>query len=85
MRAVTGRPIRFVGLGEKMDAMEEFHAERVAGRILGMGDIVSLVEKAQEQFDEEKAKKLHRKIKKNQFDFNDFRDQIGQIKKIQLK
>ena len=65
-----------------MDALDVFHPDRMADRILGMGDVVSLVERAQEQFDEEKAKKLQRKIKKNQFDFNDFRDQIGQIKKM---
>ena len=65
-----------------MDALDVFHPDRMADRILGMGDVVSLVERAQEQFDEEEAKKLHRKIKKNKFDFNDFKDQIAQIKKM---
>ena len=82
IKSVVNKPIKFIGTGEKMDALDIFHPNRMADRILGMGDVVSLVERAQEQFDEEKAKKLHRKIKKNQFDFNDFRDQIGQIKKM---
>ena len=82
MRAITGKPIKFIGVSEKLDGLETFHPERAAGRILDMGDVVSLVERAQEQFDEEEAKKLHRKIKKNKFDFNDFRDQINQIKKM---
>ena len=82
IKSVVNKPIKFIGTGEKMDALDIFHPDRMADRILGMGDVVSLVERAQEQFDEEKAKKLHRKIKKNQFDFNDFRDQIGQIKKM---
>ena len=82
IKSVVNKPIKFIGTGEKMDALDVFHPDRMADRILGMGDVVSLVERAQEQFDEEKAKKLHRKIKKNQFDFNDFRDQIGQIKKM---
>ena len=82
IKSVVDKPIKFIGTGEKMDALDIFHPDRMADRILGMGDVVSLVERAQEQFDEEKAKKLQRKIKKNQFDFNDFRDQIGQIKKM---
>lgn len=82
IKSVVNKPIKFIGTGEKMDALDIFHPDRMADRILGMGDVVSLVERAQEQYDEEKAKKLHRKIKKNQFDFNDFRDQIGQIKKM---
>ena len=82
IKSVVNKPIKFIGTGEKMDALDVFHPNRMADRILGMGDVVSLVERAQEQFDEESAKKLHKKIKKNQFDFNDFRDQIGQIKKM---
>ena len=82
IKTVVNKPIKFIGTGEKMDAIDIFHPDRMADRILGMGDVVSLVERAQEQFDEESAKKLHKKIKKNQFDFNDFRDQIGQIKKM---
>ena len=82
IKSVVDKPIKFIGTGEKMDALDIFHPDRMADRILGMGDVVSLVERAQEQFDEEEAKKLHRKIKKNKFDFNDFRDQIGQIKKM---
>ena len=82
IKSVVNKPIKFIGTGEKMDALDIFHPDRMADRILGMGDVVSLVERAQEQYNEEKAKKLHRKIKKNQFDFNDFRDQIGQIKKM---
>jgi signal recognition particle subunit SRP54 len=82
IKSVVNKPIKFVGLGEKMDAIDIFYPERMADRILGMGDIVSLVEKAQEQFDEEEAQKLQRKIAKNQFDFNDFLAQIKQIKKM---
>lgn len=82
IRTVVDKPIMFVGTGEKMEALDVFHPERMADRILGMGDIVSLVEKAQEQFDEEEAKKLQKKIQKNQFDFNDFLSQIHQIKKM---
>ena len=82
VKAVTGKPIKFCGIGEKMGDLEPFHPERMADRILGMGDIVSLVERAQEQFDEEEAKKLQKKIAKNQFDFNDFLGQIHQIKKM---
>lgn len=82
IRTVVSKPIKFVGTGEKLEALDVFHPERMADRILGMGDIVSLVEKAQEQFDEEEAKKLQRKIAKNQFNFNDFLSQIKQIKKM---
>jgi signal recognition particle subunit SRP54 len=82
IRTVVNKPIKFVGIGEKMDALDVFHPSRMADRILGMGDIVSLVEKAQEQFNEEEAKKLQRKIAKDQFNFNDFLGQIKQIKKM---
>ena len=82
IRTVVNKPIKFVGTGEKMEALDVFHPERMADRILGMGDIVSLVERAQEQYDEEAAKKLQKKIQKNQFDFNDFLAQIQQIKKM---
>jgi len=82
IRSVVNKPIKFVGMGEKMDALDVFHPERMADRILGMGDIVSLVEKAQEQYDEEEARKLQKKIAKNKFDFNDFLSQINQIKKM---
>ena len=82
IRAEVAKPIKFVGTGEKMDALDVFYPERMASRILGMGDVVSLVERAQEQFDEEQAKKLEKRIKKDQFDFNDFLEQIGQIKKM---
>lgn len=82
IRTVVNKPIKFVGTGEKMDAIDVFHPERMADRILGMGDIVSLVERAQEQYDEEEAKRLQKKIAKNQFDFNDFMSQIQQIKKM---
>ncbi len=82
IKSIVDKPIKFVGMGEKMDALDVFHPNRMAERILGMGDVVSLVERAQEQFDEEKARKLQKKIAKNQFDFNDFVEQIGQIKKM---
>mgnify|MGYP003316286247 CR=1 FL=1 len=82
IRTVVDKPIKFVGTGEKLDALDIFHPERMADRILGMGDIVSLVEKAQEQYDEQEAKRLQKKIQKNQFDFNDFMSQIAQIKKM---
>ena len=82
IRAVVEKPIKFVGTGEKLDALDVFHPNRMADRILGMGDIVSLVEKAQEQFDEEEAKRLQKKLAKNTFDFNDFLKQIAQIKKM---
>ncbi|MDT8413039.1 MAG: signal recognition particle protein [Vicingaceae bacterium] len=82
IRSVVDKPIKFVGTGEKMDALDVFYPSRMADRILGMGDVVSLVERAQEQYDEKKARELQKKIAKNQFDFNDFMDQIGQIKKM---
>lgn len=82
IRTVVTKPIKFVGTGEKMEAIDVFHPDRMADRILGMGDIVSLVERAQEQFDEKQAKELEKKIRKNQFDFNDFMNQIQQIKKM---
>ena len=82
IRSVVTKPIKFVGTGEKMDAVDVFHPSRMADRILGMGDIVSLVERAQEQFDEEEARRLQKKIQKNKFDFNDFLGQIEQIKKM---
>ena len=82
IRTVVTKPIKFIGTGEKMEAIDTFHPARMADRILGMGDIVSLVERAQEQFDEEEAKRLQKKIQKNKFDFNDFLGQIQQIKKM---
>lgn len=82
IRTVVTKPIKFVGTGEKMEAIDVFHPSRMADRILGMGDIVSLVERAQEQFDEEEARRLQKKIQKNKFDFNDFLGQIEQIKKM---
>ena len=82
IRTVVTKPIVFVGTGEKMEAIDVFHPERMADRILGMGDVVSLVERAQMQFDEEEAKKLEKKIRKNKFDFDDFMKQIQQIKKM---
>lgn len=82
IRTVVNKPIKFVGTGEKLDAVDQFHPSRMADRILGMGDIVSLVERAQEQYDEEEVKRLQKKIQKNQFDFNDFLSQIQQIKKM---
>ena len=82
IRTVVNKPIKFVGTGEKLEAIDQFHPERMADRILGMGDIVSLVERAQEQYDEEEARRLQKKIQKNQFDFNDFLGQIAQIKKM---
>ena len=82
IRTVVTKPIKFIGTGEKMDAIDVFHPERMADRILGMGDVVSLVERAQMQFDEKQAKELEKKIRKNKFDFNDFMGQIQQIKKM---
>ncbi|MBR5697669.1 MAG: signal recognition particle protein [Prevotella sp.] len=82
IRTVVTKPIKFIGTGEKMEAIDVFHPSRMADRILGMGDVVSLVERAQEQFDEEEAKRLEKKLRKNQFDFNDFMGQIQQIKKM---
>ncbi|KAA6332503.1 Signal recognition particle protein, partial [termite gut metagenome] len=82
IRSVVNKPIKFIGTGEKLDAIDQFHPKRMADRILGMGDIVSLVERAQEQYNEEEAKRLQKKMAKNQFDFNDFLLQIAQIKKM---
>lgn len=82
IRTVVNKPIKFVGTGEKMDALDVFHPKRMSDRILGMGDVVSLVEKAQEQFDAEEAKKLQKKLAKDQFNFNDFLSQINQVKKM---
>lgn len=82
VRAVVDKPIKFVGTGEKMEALDQFHPSRMADRILGMGDIVSLVERAQQQIDEDEARRLERRIAKNQFDFNDFLKQIHQIKRM---
>ncbi len=81
-KKVTGRPIKFVGVGEKFDALEPFHPERMAGRILGMGDMLTLIEKAQEDYDEKKALELERKIRKSSFTLEDFLEQMGQIKKM---
>ncbi len=82
IKAVTGKSIKFVSMGEKLEALDIFYPERVADRILGMGDVVSLVEKAQEQYDEKQARELHKKIARNQFTFNDFYDQLQQVKKM---
>lgn len=82
IRSVVGKPIKFIGTGEKMDALDLFHPERMADRILGMGDVVSLVERAQQVYDEKEARKLSKKIAQNKFDFNDFITQINQIKKM---
>jgi signal recognition particle subunit SRP54 len=82
IRSVVEKPIKFIGTGEKMEALDVFHPDRMADRILGMGDVVSLVERAQEQYDEEQARKLQKKIAKNQFDFTDFYEQLQQIKKM---
>ena len=82
VRTVVDKPIKFIGTGAKMEAIDVFHPERMADRILGMGDVVSLVERAQQQFDEEEARRLEKKIKKNKFDFNDFLGQIQQVKKM---
>ncbi|HQB23597.1 MAG TPA: signal recognition particle protein, partial [Bacteroidales bacterium] len=82
IRAVVNKPIKFVGTGEKMDALDIFHPARIADRILGMGDIVTLVERAQEQFDEEESKKLRKKLAQDNFNFDDFLKQINQVKKM---
>jgi signal recognition particle subunit SRP54 len=82
IRAITGKPIKFIGVGEKLDALEPFHPERVASRILGMGDMLSLIEKAQATFDEKEALRLQSRLKKREFDLEDFRTQLGQMKKI---
>ncbi|MDD6190343.1 MAG: signal recognition particle protein [Firmicutes bacterium] len=81
-KKVTGRPVKFVGMGEKMDELDEFHPERMASRILGMGDMMSLIEKAQEDYDEKKAEELERKIRKNKFTLEDFLEQMGQIRNM---
>ncbi|MBL4593563.1 MAG: signal recognition particle protein, partial [Flavobacteriales bacterium] len=82
IRNIVDKPIKFIGTGEKMEALDVFHPDRMADRILGMGDVVSLVERAQEQYDEEAARKLRKKISQNKFDFDDFMSQIAQIKKM---
>ncbi len=82
VRAVTGKPLKFVGMGEKLDALEPFHPDRMASRILGMGDVLSLIEKAQEAVDREEALELAKKLKKNSFDLDDFRNQLKQVKKL---
>ena len=82
IRAVTEKPIKFVGMGEKLDALEAFHPERMASRILGMGDMLSLIEKAQANVDEEKAKELEQKLRTMNFTFDDFLDQLGQVRKM---
>jgi signal recognition particle subunit SRP54 len=82
IKAVTGKPIKYISSGEKLEALDVFHPDRIADRILGMGDVVSLVERAQMQFDEKQARELEKKIRKNKFDFNDFMGQIQQIKKM---
>lgn len=81
-KKVTGRPVKFVGTGEKFDALEPFHPERMAGRILGMGDMLTLIEKAQEDYDEQKAQELEKRLRKNQFTLEDFLEQMGQIRKM---
>ena len=81
-KKVTGKPIKFIGVGEKTDALEPFHPERMASRILGMGDMLSLIEKAQETYDEEKAAKLEKKLKKNEFTLEDFLEQMGEVQKM---
>lgn len=82
IRAVTGKPVKFVGLGEKMDALEVFHADRLVSRILGMGDVLTLIEKANATFDEKEAQRIQQKLKKNQFDLEDFKNQLQQVKKM---
>jgi signal recognition particle subunit SRP54 len=82
IRAVTGKPIKFIGIGEKLDALESFYPDRMASRILGMGDIISFIEKAEEAYDERKSKELERKIRKNEFTLEDFKEQIQQIKNM---
>ena len=82
IRAVTGKPVKFIGVGEKITALEAFHPDRMASQILGMGDVVSLIEKAQEEFDQKQAAELQRKLQKNEFDLEDFRAQLVQMKKL---
>jgi signal recognition particle subunit SRP54 len=81
-KKVTGRPVKFIGMGEKFDALEPFHPERMASRILGMGDMLSLIEKAQENYDEEKAAKLEKKFRKNEFTLEDFLEQMGEVQNM---
>jgi signal recognition particle subunit SRP54 len=81
-KSVTGKPIKFIGVGEKLDALEPFHPDRMASRILGMGDVLSLIEKVEQEYDDEKAEELERKMRKNEFTLEDFLDQMGQIKKM---
>jgi signal recognition particle subunit SRP54 len=82
IQAITGKPIKFIGVGEKLDALEPFHPDRMASRILGMGDVLSLIEKAQSTVDEQKARELEKKLRKNQFTLEDFRDQMDQVRKM---
>jgi len=82
IRAVIGKPIKFVGVGEKLDALEPFHPDRMASRILGMGDMLTLIEKAQSEFDQNEAKKLEKKLRKREFDLQDFQGQLKQMKKL---
>lgn len=82
IKAITGKPIKFVGVGEKINALEPFHPDRMASKILGMGDVLSLIEKAQDEFDENEAKKLEKKLRRNEFDLEDFRSQLNQVKKL---
>jgi signal recognition particle subunit SRP54 len=82
IKTITGKPIKFIGIGEKLEDLEEYHAERIASRVLGMGDIVTLVEKAQEEFDEEQAIEMQKKLKKNQFSLNDFLSHMRKMKKM---
>jgi len=82
IKAVTGKPIKFIGVGEKIDALEPFHPDRMASQILGMGDVLTLIEKAQDRFDENEAIKLEKKLRRNEFDLEDFRAQITQVKKL---
>src|SRR5690606_34878271 len=82
IKSVVNKPIKFIGTGEKMEALDVFHPDRMASRILGMGDVVSLVERAQQQFDEKEAAELQKKIRKSKFDFNDFKSQIQQTMKM---
>ena len=82
IKSVVNKPIKFISTGEKMEAIDVFHPDRMAQRILGMGDVISLVERAEQAFDEDEAKRLNKKIRKNQFDFNDFLSQLQQIKKM---
>ena len=82
IKAITGKPIKFVGVGEKINELEPFHPDRMASKILGMGDVLSLIEKAQDQFDENEARKLEKKLRRSEFDLEDFRAQLKQVKKL---